>query len=71
MGRYAPTSSGYPRDPAANLSEYYSDMDSIIYNHLWTPGTWKRAVRALYAWGPDVPPEPDDLADRMAVSHQG
>jgi len=37
-------------------------------------GNMEPALRALYAWGPDVPPfmlEPDDLADLMAVSHQG
>jgi len=64
----------YLRDPAGNFSEYYSDMDSTFDDHLWTPGTWEPALRAPYAWGPDVPPfmlEPDDLADRMAVSHQG
>jgi catechol 2,3-dioxygenase-like lactoylglutathione lyase family enzyme len=64
----------YLRDPAGNFSEYYSDMDSIIDDQLWTPGTWEPSLRSLYAWGPDVPPsmlEPDDLADLMATSHQG
>jgi catechol 2,3-dioxygenase-like lactoylglutathione lyase family enzyme len=64
----------YLRDPAGNFSEYYSDMDSITDDQLWTPGMWEPSLRALYAWGPDVPPsmlEPDDLADLMATSHQG
>ena len=64
----------YLRDPAGNFSEYYSDMDSITDDQLWTPGMWEPSLRALYAWGPDVPPsmlKPDDLADLMAASHQG
>jgi catechol 2,3-dioxygenase-like lactoylglutathione lyase family enzyme len=27
----------YLKDPAGNFSEYYSDMDSIIDDQLWTP----------------------------------
>jgi catechol 2,3-dioxygenase-like lactoylglutathione lyase family enzyme len=64
----------YLRDPAGNFSEYYSDMDTITDDQLWTPGTWEPSLRALYAWGPDVPPsmlEPEDLADLMASTHQG
>jgi catechol 2,3-dioxygenase-like lactoylglutathione lyase family enzyme len=63
----------YLRDPAGNFSEYYSDMDTITDDQLWIPGTWEPSLRALYAWGPDVPPsmlEPDDLADLMAASHR-
>ncbi len=63
----------YLRDPAGNFSEYYSDMDSITDDQLWAPGMWEPSLRALYAWGPDVPPSmlaPDDLADLMAASHQ-
>ena len=63
----------YLRDPAGNFSEYYSDMDTITDDQLWKPETWEPSLRALYAWGPDVPPsmlEPDDLADLMAASHQ-
>ena len=63
----------YLRDPAGNFSEYYSDMDTITDDQLWTPGTWEPSLRTLYAWGPDVPPsmlEPEDLADLMASSHQ-
>ncbi len=64
----------YLRDPAGNFSEYYSDMDTITDDQLWKPGTWEPSLRALYAWGPDVPPsmlQPDDLADLMASSHRG
>jgi catechol 2,3-dioxygenase-like lactoylglutathione lyase family enzyme len=63
----------YLRDPAGNFSEYYSDMDIITDDQLWKPGTWEPTLRALYAWGPNVPPSmltPDDLADLMAASHQ-
>jgi len=63
----------YLRDPAGNFSEYYSDMDTITDDQLWTPGTWEPSLRSLYAWGPDVPPsmlEPEDLAELMASSHQ-
>jgi catechol 2,3-dioxygenase-like lactoylglutathione lyase family enzyme len=63
----------YLRDPAGNFSEYYSDMDSITDDQLWTPGLWEPSLKALYAWGPDVPHSmlsPDDLADLMAASHQ-
>jgi catechol 2,3-dioxygenase-like lactoylglutathione lyase family enzyme len=59
----------YLRDPAGNFSEYYSDLDIITDDQLWTPGTWEPSLRALYAWGPDVPPsmlEPEDLAELMA-----
>ena len=62
----------YLRDPAGNFSEYYSDMDSITDDQLWSPGMWEPSLRALYSWGPDVPPsmlDPDDLADLMASSH--
>jgi catechol 2,3-dioxygenase-like lactoylglutathione lyase family enzyme len=64
----------YLRDPAGNFSEYYSDMDTITNDQLWTPGMWEPSLRALYAWGPDVPPsmlEPEDLAELMAATHQG
>src|SRR6202035_4291055 len=56
----------YLRNPAGNFSEYYSDMDIITDDQLWTPGTWEPSLRALYAWGSDVPSsmlEPEDLAD--------
>jgi catechol 2,3-dioxygenase-like lactoylglutathione lyase family enzyme len=63
----------YLRDPAGNFSEYYSDMDTITDDQLWTPGTWEPSLRSLYAWGPDVPPSmlrPDDLAELVAASHR-
>jgi catechol 2,3-dioxygenase-like lactoylglutathione lyase family enzyme len=59
----------YLRDPAGNFSEYYSDLDIITDDQRWTPGAWEPSLRALYAWGPDVPPsmlEPEDLAELMA-----
>jgi len=59
----------YLRDPAGNFSEYYSDMDDITDGEIWTPGSWEPTLRALYAWGPDIPPsmlEPEDLAHLMA-----
>jgi catechol 2,3-dioxygenase-like lactoylglutathione lyase family enzyme len=61
----------YLRDPAGNFSEYYSDMDCIVDDQLWSPGVWEGA-RALYNWGPPVPPSflrPDDLAALMTGSH--
>lgn len=63
----------YLRDPAGNFAEYYSDMDAIVDDQAWTPGTFEPSLRSLYAWGPDVPPSmlaPDDLADLMAHAHQ-
>ena len=63
----------YLRDPAGTFSEYYSDMDTITDDQLWTPGMWEPSLRALYAWGPDVPPsmlEPDDLGHLMTWSHR-
>jgi catechol 2,3-dioxygenase-like lactoylglutathione lyase family enzyme len=63
----------YLRDPAGSFSEYYSDMDVITDDQLWTPGTWEASLESLYVWGPDVPPSmlaPDDLADLMAASHR-
>ena len=76
LGRHSIGSSffWYLRDPAGNFSEYYSDMDIIGDDQLWTPETWEPSLRALYAWGPNVPPsmlEPEDLADLMAATHQG
>jgi catechol 2,3-dioxygenase-like lactoylglutathione lyase family enzyme len=62
----------YLRDPAGNFSEYYSDMDVITDDQLWTPGSWEPSLRSLYAWGHDVPAsmlEPDDLAELMTAAH--
>jgi catechol 2,3-dioxygenase-like lactoylglutathione lyase family enzyme len=61
----------YLRDPAGNFSEYYSDLDCIVDDALWTPGVWEGA-RGLYSWGPPPPPSflaPDDLAALMTGSH--
>jgi catechol 2,3-dioxygenase-like lactoylglutathione lyase family enzyme len=61
----------YLRDPAGNFSEYYSDLDCIVDDALWKPGVFTDA-RALYAWGPAVPPSflvPEDLAGLMTGAH--
>jgi catechol 2,3-dioxygenase-like lactoylglutathione lyase family enzyme len=63
----------YLKDPAGNFSEYYSDMDSIIDDQLWTPETLQGA-RGLFNWGPPPPPSflrPDDLAALMTGAHSG
>jgi len=63
----------YLKDPAGNFSEYYSDMDCIIDDQLWTPEALEGA-RGLFNWGPPPPPSflrPDDLAELMAGSHSG
>jgi catechol 2,3-dioxygenase-like lactoylglutathione lyase family enzyme len=62
----------YLRDPAGNFSEYYSDLDCIVDDALWTPQTWEGA-RGLYNWGPPPPPSfltPEDLAELMTGAHQ-
>ncbi|WP_123026564.1 VOC family protein [Mycolicibacterium stellerae] len=62
----------YLKDPAGNFSEYYSDMDSIIDDQLWSPETLAGA-RGLFNWGPPPPPSflaPDDLAEIMTGAHQ-
>jgi catechol 2,3-dioxygenase-like lactoylglutathione lyase family enzyme len=61
----------YLKDPAGNFCEYYSDMDCIVDDQLWTPEDLEGA-HGLYAWGPPPPPsflEPDDLAALMTGSH--
>jgi len=61
----------YLKDPAGNFSEYYSDMDCIVDDQLWTPQDLEGA-RGLYAWGPPVPPSflhPEDLAALMTGAH--
>ena len=61
----------YLKDPAGNFSEYYSDMDCIIDDQLWTPEDLEGA-RGLFAWGPPPPPSflhPDDLAALMTGAH--
>jgi catechol 2,3-dioxygenase-like lactoylglutathione lyase family enzyme len=61
----------YLKDPAGNFSEYYSDMDAIVEDQLWTPRSFEGA-RSLYAWGPPPPPSfinPEDLAAHMTGAH--
>ena len=61
----------YLKDPAGNFSEYYSDMDCIIDDQLWTPEVMEGA-KGLFNWGPPPPPSflaPDDLAALMTGAH--
>lgn len=61
----------YLKDPAGNFSEYYSDMDCIIDDQLWTPEVLDGA-KGLFNWGPPPPPSflaPDDLGALMTGSH--
>lgn len=61
----------YLKDPAGNFSEYYSDMDCIVDDQLWTPGVFEGA-KALFDWGPPPPPsflQPEDLAELMTGAH--
>jgi len=61
----------YLKDPAGNFSEYYSDLDCIVDDQLWTPETLEGA-KGLFNWGPPPPPSflaPDDLAALMTGVH--
>ena len=61
----------YLKDPAGNFSEYFSDMDCIVEDQLWTPEVLEGA-KGLFNWGPPPPPSfinPDDLAGLMAGTH--
>jgi catechol 2,3-dioxygenase-like lactoylglutathione lyase family enzyme len=61
----------YLKDPAGNFTEYYSDMDSIIDDQLWTPEAVEGA-RGMFSWGPPPPPsfiKPEDLAALMTGAH--
>src|SRR5580658_96327 len=61
----------YLKDPAGNFSEYYSDMDCIIDDQLWTPEDLEGA-RGLLARRPPPPPSflhPEDLAAMMTGAH--
>jgi len=61
----------YLRDPAGNMSEYYSDMDEILDDQIWDPGIWG-TDKDPNCWGPPMPPsmiQPDDLAELMAGLH--
>jgi catechol 2,3-dioxygenase-like lactoylglutathione lyase family enzyme len=63
----------YLKDPAGNFSEYYSDMDCIVDDQLWTPEDLEGA-RGLFSWGPPPPPSflhPEDLAALMTGQHSG
>ena len=61
----------YLKDPAGNFSEYYSDLDAIPEDQLWTPSTYEGA-KGLFNWGPPPPPSflnPEDLAALMTGNH--
>ncbi len=61
----------YLKDPAGNFSEYFSDMDCIVDDQLWTPEECAGAS-GLYSWGPPPPPSflaPEDLAALMTGAH--
>lgn len=61
----------YLKDPAGNFSEYFSDMDCIVDDQLWTPEALDGA-KGLFSWGPPPPPSflhPDDLAALMTGAH--
>jgi hypothetical protein len=61
----------YLKDPAGNFSEYYSDMDCIVDDALWSPQVWEGA-RGLFNWGPPPPASmlaPEDLAGYMLGAH--
>jgi catechol 2,3-dioxygenase-like lactoylglutathione lyase family enzyme len=61
----------YLKDPAGNFSEYYSDLDCIVDDAVWKPEVFTD-MRALYSWGPPVPPsfiEPEDLTALMTAAH--
>ena len=61
----------YLKDPAGNFSEYYSDMDCIVDDQLWTPEDLEGA-QGLFSWGPPPPPSflhPEDLAAMMTGAH--
>jgi catechol 2,3-dioxygenase-like lactoylglutathione lyase family enzyme len=61
----------YLKDPAGNFSEYYSDMDCIPEDQIWTAEDLEGA-RSLFAWGPPPPASflhPDDLAAMMTGAH--
>ncbi len=62
----------YLKDPAGTFSEYYSDLDCIVDDALWTPGVWEGA-KSLWAWGPPPPASflaPEDLGALMTGAHQ-
>lgn len=61
----------YFRDPAGNFSEYYSDIDTILDDGLWTAEDWDGA-KGMFAWGPQPTPSflmPEDVAAHMIGAH--
>ncbi|KXF52227.1 MULTISPECIES: VOC family protein [unclassified Rhodococcus (in: high G+C Gram-positive bacteria)] len=63
----------YLKDPAGNFAEYYSDMDCIPEDSMWTPEDLEGA-KGLFNWGPPPPPSflnPEDLAAMMTGAHSG
>ena len=61
----------YLKDPAGNFSEYYSDMDIIEDDSLWSPESLEGA-RGLFRWGPPPQPsfmKPEDVAAHMTGAH--
>lgn len=61
----------YFRDPAGTFSEYYSDMDCIVDDSLWSPEAVE-GLRGLFRWGPPPSPSflaPEDVAEHMAGLH--
>jgi catechol 2,3-dioxygenase-like lactoylglutathione lyase family enzyme len=61
----------YLRDPSGTFAEYYSDLDTILEDELWSPEVFEGKL-ARYNWGPPPPPSfirPDDLAEIMAGAH--
>jgi catechol 2,3-dioxygenase-like lactoylglutathione lyase family enzyme len=59
----------YLRDPAGNMTEYYSDMDEITDDQVWKPGIHE--IGTLWQSAPMAPSlmSPDDLTELMASSH--
>ncbi len=63
----------YFRDPAGNFAEYFADLDQIPVAAEWEARQWE-PDKALYAWGPPVPPdfvEPSDLPEIEAAIKAG
>jgi len=61
----------YLKDPAGTFSEYYSDMDCIVDDSLWSPEAVEGA-RGLFRWGPPPSPSflnPEDVAALMTGAH--
>jgi catechol 2,3-dioxygenase-like lactoylglutathione lyase family enzyme len=46
----------YLREPAGNYVEYFADLDQIAEDAEWLAQSWE-PEKALFAWGPPVPPE--------------